>query len=129
MSDIGSSKLVTIQSVNKINAQINSTSTILNTTIVPNIGAKGDSAYDIWLKEGNEGTVQDFLNRLRGQSFVYEQIASLDTWIIVHNLGKYPSVTVVDTGGNIVIGNVNYVSPNEIIISFSSDFSGKAYLN
>lgn len=29
------------------------------------LGVQGDSAYEVWLKAGNEGTVEDFLNWLR----------------------------------------------------------------
>lgn len=50
-------------------------------------------------------------------------------WNIVHNLNKYPNVEVIDSAETIVIGNVEYVSINEIKIIFSGGFSGKAYLN
>ena len=29
------------------------------------LGVQGDSAYEVWLKAGNEGTIEDFLNWLR----------------------------------------------------------------
>lgn len=62
-------------------------------------------------------------------SFTYTQGSASDEWTIEHNLGKYPSVTIVDSGGNVVVGDVQYLSTNEISISFAGAFSGKAYLN
>ena len=61
--------------------------------------------------------------------FTYDQEVPSDTWVIEHNLGKEPSVSVVDSAGNIVEGDYNYVNTNKVILSFSSAFSGKAYLN
>lgn len=35
-------------------------------------GENGKSAYDEWLELGNTGTVEDFLNSMRGEPFTYE---------------------------------------------------------
>jgi hypothetical protein len=61
--------------------------------------------------------------------YVHTQTLSLATWTITHNLGKYPSVMVVDTGGNVVMGEVQYTSTNQLVLTFSATFSGKAYLS
>lgn len=61
--------------------------------------------------------------------YQHEQMVAADTWPVTHNLGKYPSVTVVDSGGNTVIGDVQYVDDNSVVITFSAAFSGVAYLN
>tara|TARA_R110002126_G_scaffold248966_3_gene391888 strand:+ start:167 stop:703 length:537 start_codon:yes stop_codon:yes gene_type:complete len=53
----------------------------------------------------------------------------LPVWNITHNLGKYPSVTVVDGDTVIVIGNVDYVNSNVVQITFDSAFSGCVFLN
>ena len=50
-------------------------------------------------------------------------------WNISHGMGKYPSVTVVDSGNNVVIGDVEHVTNNTIRIHFAAAFSGTAYLN
>lgn len=50
-------------------------------------------------------------------------------WVINHGLGRHPSVSVVDTAGSVVFGDVNYLSDNTIVVSFSSATAGKAYLN
>jgi hypothetical protein len=66
-----------------------------------------------------------------GQSITYThmQITPSDTWVITHNLNKYPSVTIVDSAGSVFIGDIKYISENEIQLEFSSAFAGKAYLN
>lgn len=61
--------------------------------------------------------------------FVYNQIAALATWNVTHNLDKYPSVSIVDSGNNWVVGDVEYINENQLTITFNSAFSGKAYLN
>lgn len=60
---------------------------------------------------------------------VFTQRTPKRQWKIIHNLDMYPSCTVVDSAGNTVVGDVDYVSSNELIISFSSEFSGMAYLS
>lgn len=62
-------------------------------------------------------------------TFVFRQDEAKDVWMIVHNLHKRPSVSVVDSGDNIVYGEVEYVSDDELTITFSAAFSGKVYLN
>jgi hypothetical protein len=62
-------------------------------------------------------------------AFVHNQVAVSASWSITHNLGKFPSVNVVDSGGSLIIPNVTYVDSNHVTISFAAATSGKAYLN
>lgn len=62
-------------------------------------------------------------------SFTHIQGTASDTWNITHNLGKYPSVTVVNNSEIEVIGDVTYTDTNNLVITFTGAFSGKAYLN
>lgn len=64
-----------------------------------------------------------------GGIYTHIQSASSTTWTITHNLNYHPSVTVVDSAGSAVIGDVTYVSENQLIVSFSVPFGGKAYLS
>lgn len=50
-------------------------------------------------------------------------------WIIEHNLGKYPSVTLADNDGNVFYGNVQYIDLNTIKVTFKKAVTGRAYLN
>jgi len=61
--------------------------------------------------------------------FIFTQSAPSISWVIVHNLNRYVSVTVVDTGDSVIIPSVHYDSINKITITFGSATSGKAYLN
>lgn len=63
------------------------------------------------------------------KSYVHHQNISSTTWNITHFLGKRPSVTVVDSSDRVVYGNINYIDDDSLTLSFSSAFSGKAYLN
>ena len=62
-------------------------------------------------------------------SYVHTQSGSASTWTITHNLGYYPAVSVVDSGGSLVIGDVTYISTNTLSVSFTASFGGKAYLS
>lgn len=61
--------------------------------------------------------------------YVHSQTLASSTWTIAHNLNKFPSVTVVDSAGTVVNGEIKYVNKNEVNLIFSSEFSGKAYFN
>lgn len=63
------------------------------------------------------------------KEFIFTQASSSKQWEIEHNLGKYPSVSVVDSGGNEVVGDVTYLTKNKLTVLFTAPFSGKAYLN
>ena len=60
---------------------------------------------------------------------VYNQVAAAATWSVPHNLGKYPTVGVVDTGNNWLIADVHYVDVNNLTVSFAGATSGKVYCN
>jgi len=63
------------------------------------------------------------------QSFIFTQAAASTEWDIEHQLDKYPSVMCVDSGGNWVIGDVQYITSDRLIVRFKDPFGGKAYLN
>ena len=62
-------------------------------------------------------------------TFIFNQAAPATTWNITHNLGKFPSITVVDTGNTAVNGQYDYIDDNNIVLTFTAPFAGKAYLN
>lgn len=57
------------------------------------------------------------------------QSTPASTWTVVHNLGKRPAVSVVDSSGRVVIGDVIYDSDDQVRLLFSAAFSGEAYFN
>ena len=63
------------------------------------------------------------------KNHVYEQPFETTEWNITHNMGKYPSVMVVDNDLNQVWAEVQYIDLNTVKIRFTYDFTGKAFLN
>ena len=62
-------------------------------------------------------------------TFEFDQGVPATTWNITHNLGKFPSITVIDTGDTVVTGEYTYTDNNNVVLNFSAAFAGKAYLN
>lgn len=63
------------------------------------------------------------------KTFVHDQAVPSAIWTITHNLGKFPSVSVVDTQKQIYWGNVEYINSNQLKVTFSAAFAGQAFLN
>ena len=62
-------------------------------------------------------------------TFNFNQGIASSTWTIAHNLGKFPSVSIIDNGNTAVEGEVIYIDNNNLTVNFSSAFAGDAYLN
>lgn len=63
-----------------------------------------------------------------GAVFVFTQTTPAAVWNINHNLNGYPAVTVIDSGGTLVEGDVDYLDVNNVRLTFSAAFSGQASL-
>lgn len=61
--------------------------------------------------------------------YVHTQSEASATWNVIHNLSKHPSITVVDSAGTVVVGQVDYISTSRCTLSFGGSFSGIAYAN
>lgn len=59
---------------------------------------------------------------------IHTQASVSTDWVITHTLGGKPSVTIVDSADTVVIGEVKYDSNTQVTVSFTSAFSGFAYL-
>ena len=80
-------------------------------------GPKGD--------KGDAGEVQ-----IEDLSYVHTQNAPSSLWSITHGLGFIPNITVIDSARSVVEGSYTYSEDgNTVTLSFSSPFSGKAYLS
>jgi len=62
-------------------------------------------------------------------SYEHMQGSASNSWTITHNLGFKPNVTVIDSAGNIVEGEIAYTNTNSLTVSFQSAFSGTAYIS
>lgn len=85
-----------------------------------NITGTLSSQSDLW----------SYLSSLTIQNnFVFDQQVASSVWVVVHNMGKFPSVSIVDTANDQVEGEVRYNSNNQLTITFTAAVAGKAYLN
>ena len=64
-------------------------------------------------------------------TFVFEQAVASATWTIDYPfVGQFPSVTVTDPAGNVVLADVQYIAGlDRVVITFAQPFAGTAYLN
>jgi hypothetical protein len=63
------------------------------------------------------------------KNFVFSQLSASASWSVAHNLGKNPAVTVVDSGGNELLVDVDYIDVNNCTLVFGSPTSGRAFFN
>jgi len=63
------------------------------------------------------------------KNYLYQQDVPSAEWVVMHNLNKFPSVSIVDSANREVVGQVTYDTLNQATITFSAPFSGKAFFN
>jgi hypothetical protein len=135
---------------------IEKTANLIEVSPVPRMGPKGEPGSKIIKKDGPptsaDGVDGDYYiqadavglplfgPRNNGQwpsdpillgvteRFEFNQSTPAETWDIIHPLGGYPSVSLVDSAGTIVVGTVEYISTSHVRATFTAPFSGKAYL-
>lgn len=62
-------------------------------------------------------------------SYTHTQSTAEVEWTINHNMNKKPSVTIVDSANTYVLGEVEYLDKNALVVRFKFPFKGKAHLN
>ena len=132
IAEVGSNN-VTVVAATFVNAAGASSNLFYSSgTPSDSIGVQGDFYIDTTLGQlwgpKNETSWSDDPLPLIPKRYTYPQPVAAAEWTISHNLEGFPSVTVVDSAGSIVIGEVNYISSGLITLSFQSAFSGTAYL-
>jgi hypothetical protein len=90
--------------------------------------AQGMLVYDITVNTLFAWNGTEWI-KVNQEHYTHTQNVSSATWVVTHNLGKFPAVSIVDTGNNEVVGDVVYVNQNSLTLNFSAPFSGKAYCN
>lgn len=63
------------------------------------------------------------------KAYTHEQNSGATIWSVAHNLGKHPSVTVVDVNDIQGYGIVTHTNANNLTITFPGSTTGKAYCN
>lgn len=62
-------------------------------------------------------------------SYRHVQAVPATVWTVDHNLSGRLNVTVVDSTGREVMGEVRYLNDNQIELTFTAAFSGEAYVS
>jgi hypothetical protein len=95
-----------------------------------NVIVNEDSANRVVVNQDspNQVVVRLAANAGNTRRQVYTQGSPSLNWNITHSLGGRPSITIVDSAGTVVIGEVTYISDSQINVEFTSAFSGFAYL-
>lgn len=67
--------------------------------------------------------------RFSQSTFQHHQIIPNTSWLIQHNLNKFPSVTITDNGLYEIEGLVRYLDANTVIVLFNQSIDGWVYAN
>ncbi len=90
---------------------------------------------DTEMSDTSENPVQNkvikaYVDSMAGDKhYTHTQIAASNTWLVQHNLDKFPAVMIVDSGNSKVTGDIEYLTTNILQIKFTAAFSGKVYCN
>jgi len=63
-----------------------------------------------------------------GQFLIYDQSTPMATWTINHTFTRFPSVTVIDASGFVIITDVEHANATTVVLTFAQPISGKALL-
>jgi hypothetical protein len=93
-------------------------------------GSSGEGAM-VLFPPGAKLVGTDFPARHANQveEYVHTQAVPSDTWVVPHNLRRHPSVRTQDSAGTVVLGALEYVDENTLIVRFSASFGGVAYVH
>lgn len=94
-----------------------------------NPNSPGYPEIDISLLPGVPGQRADYTLIPGMVAYTHNQTAASATWNVTHNLHFKPNVTVFDSSGGMVEGNIVHSNDNSLTISFSAEISGTATLS
>lgn len=112
----------------QINTEVATFSINENTTSLSVIDSELIELIEIQEAQGPPGP-QGVPGEGSDKHYIYDQQIPSAVWTINHNFGKVPAVAIVDSAGTEVVGSINHTDVNTTVITFTSSFAGKAYLN
>lgn len=59
------------------------------------------------------------------QMYYEQDFVNSAQWTVHHNLGQYPNVSILDTGGEEVFADVQHVDINTVVVTWPAPFTGK----
>ena len=61
--------------------------------------------------------------------YTHYQDTPEETWYVVHNLGKNPTISVVNSAGDVIYPDIKHTSVNTCELYFKSAMSGRVFCN
>lgn len=99
-------------------------------------GYELDELHNVKIASPSNGQVLTYENGLwenkansGDKNYSHVQGSPSSSWSITHSLNKYPAITVFDSSGNEVEGDVVYSNLNQVVLTFSAAFAGTASFN
>lgn len=93
------------------------------------IRVKGNIVADGEVSAGGAGNEESGTGGDYYKMYTHLQETAEKVWTIVHGLGKYPNVKVVDSTHELCYGDVKYPNIDTVTIEFGAPFGGMAYLD
>ena len=62
-------------------------------------------------------------------AYTHTQNTPSAVWVITHNLGIYPNITIEEFGGSILEAELAYDNSNQVTVTFSALVSGYAHVS
>lgn len=59
---------------------------------------------------------------------VEQNFTNVSSVTVNHTFSTKPTVTIIDVNGNIILGEIRYVSSSQVLINFSASISGTIIL-
>lgn len=81
------------------------------------------------VQDAIEELAQEIISGNGDAHYTHIQNSPSMTWLVEHNLGKRPAISIEDSAGTEVEGGVEVVDINTVRLTFSAAFSGKAHCN
>lgn len=83
-------------------------------------------------RQHNQGTVWAHASTkldFESQYFTFTQTTPATVWTVSHYLQFFPSVMVVTSAGDEVLGDIHHVDNTTLTVTFGAAFAGHAYLS
>ena len=79
-----------------------------------------DNSQTVTVVEGASGA---------GDAHFEQSFAATSSVTVTHDLGKKPAVTITDTAGDEVFGDIQHITDNQFIVTFSANTTGDIFCN
>lgn len=80
------------------------------------------SISGVTLPRGKQGPTSDL------RYYTHYQTTPDEIWVVQHNLGRKANAQPVDSAGTVVIGEIQHIDDNLLLIKFTAGFSGTAII-